>query len=87
MYCLTTIVFQSSKLRADIESAKSVKVAEEANLDEIMQGLNGATNVLRGELEEVQGRLVGAERKVAVLQTEREGVETELQLARSRYSL
>lgn len=62
-----------------------MKVTEEANLDEIMQGLSGATTALRGELEEVQGRLVGAERKVAVLQTEREGVETELQLLRSRF--
>jgi structural maintenance of chromosome 4 len=77
---------QVNSLKADIESNKALKATEEAALDEIMQGLSAATASLRSNLEDVQGRLADAERKVSTLQTEKETVQTALQLQHSRAS-
>lgn len=73
-----------STLGADIAAATARKVEEEKALDEIMAGLSGATTALRAELEIVQGRLADADRKVASLVTEREGMELQAQLLGSR---
>jgi structural maintenance of chromosome 4 len=71
-------------LRADIAGAEARKAEEEAALEEIMQGLSGATAALREELETVQGGLADADRRVASLQTEKEGFETSVQLQKAR---
>lgn len=73
-----------ASLASDIASASERKVEEEAALEEIMQGLSGATTALRAQLEEVQGRLADADRKVASLVTEKEGIEMSAQLIKSR---
>ena len=67
-----------------IDETTASKVAEEARLEEILEGLRGSTQELRNKLEAAQAELADAERATATIQTDRESAETALQLLRSR---
>jgi hypothetical protein len=60
------------------------KQTDEAHLDDVMAGLEESTKGLRGELETCQIALTAADRNVAELQTQKESLETAIELVQSR---
>ena len=75
---------RAASIRATITQLTATKAEEETKLDEIMVNLQEGTAEYRKQLEAKQGELIVIQRSVAELKTEKEGVYTSLELAKSR---
>lgn len=72
-------------MKEDLTSIQQRKEKAEKHLDEVMGSLQDSTASLREELEQAQLELTESDRNVAEVQTEKEGLETAINLVDSRY--